>query len=109
MGKTARIEKLEKKLRKLKAKLKAAQDHTHVVSPLAPDAFPALPVIDGVRFAAVEAGVKYQKAILDGWLIELFQKSRYLSNLVFINIIRNKKSCSHQRRVRTIFEGEHIS
>jgi glutamate N-acetyltransferase / amino-acid N-acetyltransferase len=30
------------------------------VSPLAPaDGFPALPVIDGVRFATVEAGVKY--------------------------------------------------
>ncbi|MDA7423850.1 bifunctional glutamate N-acetyltransferase/amino-acid acetyltransferase ArgJ [Thalassococcus lentus] len=29
-------------------------------SPLAPDAFPDLPVIDGVRFAAVEAGVRYQ-------------------------------------------------
>ncbi|WP_299372252.1 bifunctional glutamate N-acetyltransferase/amino-acid acetyltransferase ArgJ [uncultured Tateyamaria sp.] len=29
------------------------------VSPLAPAAFPALPVIDGVRFAAAAAGVKY--------------------------------------------------
>ncbi|MEL7090872.1 MAG: bifunctional glutamate N-acetyltransferase/amino-acid acetyltransferase ArgJ [Pseudomonadota bacterium] len=28
-------------------------------SPLAPDAFPALPVISGVRFATAEAGVKY--------------------------------------------------
>ncbi|MEL6562844.1 MAG: bifunctional glutamate N-acetyltransferase/amino-acid acetyltransferase ArgJ [Pseudomonadota bacterium] len=28
-------------------------------SPLAPAAFPDMPVIDGVRFAAVEAGVKY--------------------------------------------------
>jgi glutamate N-acetyltransferase/amino-acid N-acetyltransferase len=30
------------------------------VSPLAPAAFPALPVIGGIRFAAVEAGVRYQ-------------------------------------------------
>ncbi|WP_170593204.1 bifunctional glutamate N-acetyltransferase/amino-acid acetyltransferase ArgJ [Ruegeria arenilitoris] len=30
------------------------------VSPLAPAAFPDLPVIDGVRFAAVAAGVRYQ-------------------------------------------------
>ncbi|SLN69837.1 Arginine biosynthesis bifunctional protein ArgJ [Falsiruegeria litorea R37] len=30
------------------------------VSPLAPAAFPKLPVIDGVRFATVEAGVRYQ-------------------------------------------------
>ncbi|MEO0381092.1 MAG: bifunctional glutamate N-acetyltransferase/amino-acid acetyltransferase ArgJ [Pseudomonadota bacterium] len=29
------------------------------VSPLAPAAFPALPVIDGVTFSAVEAGVRY--------------------------------------------------
>ncbi len=30
-----------------------------LLSPLAPAAFPDLPVIDGVRFATVEAGVKY--------------------------------------------------
>ncbi|QDC07953.1 bifunctional glutamate N-acetyltransferase/amino-acid acetyltransferase ArgJ [Oceanicola sp. D3] len=30
------------------------------VSPLAPESFPDLPVIGGVRFAAVEAGVRYQ-------------------------------------------------
>lgn len=30
------------------------------VSPLAPDGFPDLPIIDGVRFATVAAGVKYQ-------------------------------------------------
>ncbi|CUH64910.1 Arginine biosynthesis bifunctional protein ArgJ [Thalassovita gelatinovora] len=29
------------------------------VSPLAPEKFPTLPVIDGVRFAALEAGVRY--------------------------------------------------
>ena len=31
-----------------------------VVSPLAPAAFPALPVIGGVKFSAIGAGVKYQ-------------------------------------------------
>ena len=30
------------------------------VSPLAPEKFPDLPVIDGVRFATAAAGVKYQ-------------------------------------------------
>ena len=30
------------------------------VSPLAPASFPDLPAIDGVRFATVEAGVRYQ-------------------------------------------------
>ena len=30
------------------------------VSPLAPDHFPDLPVIDGVRFATIAAGVRYQ-------------------------------------------------
>ena len=29
-------------------------------SPLAPAAFPSLPAIDGVRFAAAEAGIKYK-------------------------------------------------
>jgi glutamate N-acetyltransferase/amino-acid N-acetyltransferase len=40
------------------------------VSPLAPTAFPALPVIDGVRFAAVAAGVRY-KGRTDVMLAEL--------------------------------------
>jgi len=30
------------------------------VSPLAPAAFPDLPVIEGVRFASIAAGVRYQ-------------------------------------------------
>ncbi|MCF2906078.1 bifunctional glutamate N-acetyltransferase/amino-acid acetyltransferase ArgJ [Octadecabacter sp. CECT 8868] len=30
------------------------------VSPLAPDCFPDLPIVDGVRFASASAGVKYQ-------------------------------------------------
>lgn len=33
---------------------------TSSVSPLAPKAFPLLPVIDGVRFATIAAGVRYQ-------------------------------------------------
>ena len=40
------------------------------VSPLAPAAFPALPVIGGVRFAAVAAGVRY-KGRTDVMLAEL--------------------------------------
>ncbi|MFO1141464.1 MAG: bifunctional glutamate N-acetyltransferase/amino-acid acetyltransferase ArgJ [Amaricoccus sp.] len=42
------------------------------VSPLAPAAFPELPVIDGVRFAAAEAGVRYQGR-LDVMLAEIAQ------------------------------------
>jgi len=59
MGKKAKIRKLRAKVAKLKSALKAAKTHTHAVSPLAPDAFPNLPVIEGARFAAVEAGVRY--------------------------------------------------
>ncbi|SPF79014.1 Arginine biosynthesis bifunctional protein ArgJ [Aliiroseovarius pelagivivens] len=70
MGKTAKIKKLKKKVSKLKAKLAAAQDHTHKVSPLAPASFPDLPVIAGARFSAVKAGVKY-KDRLDVMLAEL--------------------------------------
>ena len=44
------------------------------VSPLAPAGFPDLPIIDGVRFAAGEAGVKYQGR-KDVTLIELAQGS----------------------------------
>ena len=56
MGK---VKKLKKKIRKLKKQLK--QGHSHAsVSPLAPrGGFPDLPVIDGVEFAAIEAGVRY--------------------------------------------------
>ena len=32
---------------------------TALVSPLAPASFPALPVIEGVEFAAIGAGVRY--------------------------------------------------
>lgn len=44
------------------------------VSPLAPSEFPALPVIDGVRFATVAAGVKY-KDRTDVMLAELAEGS----------------------------------
>ncbi|HHB80330.1 MAG TPA: bifunctional ornithine acetyltransferase/N-acetylglutamate synthase, partial [Aliiroseovarius sp.] len=60
MGKNAEIKKLRKKLKKLKRALKrAGGGKTPPVSPLAPPHFPALPVIDGVRFAAVNSGIKY--------------------------------------------------
>ncbi len=42
----------------------------HKVSPLAPAAFPALPVIEGVRFAATAAGVRY-KGRTDVMLVDL--------------------------------------
>lgn len=58
---------LKAKVKSLKAKLKAAMPAVEVkvkkakrVSPLAPAAFPCLPLIAGVEFAAVEAGIKYQ-------------------------------------------------
>ncbi len=56
MGK---VKKLKKKIKKLKKQLK--QGHSHAsVSPLAPrGGFPDLPVIEGVEFAAIEAGVRY--------------------------------------------------
>jgi glutamate N-acetyltransferase/amino-acid N-acetyltransferase len=49
-------DKADKKDKKAKAVTKAPLK----VSPLAPASFPDLPVIDGVRFAAGEAGVRYQ-------------------------------------------------
>lgn len=65
----AKAKKFKAKLEKLKDRagigdaapeakpVKAAK--TMIVSPLAPASFPALPVIDGVEFAAVAAGVRY--------------------------------------------------
>lgn len=44
------------------------------ISPLAPAAFPSLPVIDGVRFATVAAGVRY-KGRTDVMLAELAEGS----------------------------------
>lgn len=65
---------LKAKVKSLKAKLKAATSTPEAVvpasaapvkkakpvSPLAPAAFPSLPLIAGVEFAAVKAGIKYQ-------------------------------------------------
>ncbi len=62
---------LKKKVRKLKARVMGeeigaamtaapAKKKAKPVSPLAPKGFPKLPVIAGVEFAAVEAGVRYQ-------------------------------------------------
>ncbi len=55
--------KLKRKVRLLKAQLKAAQStapQAPQVSPLAPAHFPDLPLIRGARFAAAEAGVRYK-------------------------------------------------
>ena len=56
MGKA---KKLRKKIKKLKAQIKGP-DSGAVVSPLAPAAFPELPVIKGARFATAQAGVRYK-------------------------------------------------
>ncbi len=65
MGKTdwkSKAKTLKKKLRSLEdtAPVKAKATAAKPVSPLAPASFPALPLIRGVEFAAVEAGVRYQ-------------------------------------------------
>ncbi|MGD9916792.1 MAG: bifunctional glutamate N-acetyltransferase/amino-acid acetyltransferase ArgJ [Paenirhodobacter sp.] len=79
MGKSKELEgkvaKLKAKVKKLKARLETAAEGVageiraeiaevkakvkSPVSPLAPAAFPALPVIEGVEFAAAPAGVRY--------------------------------------------------
>lgn len=61
MGKKkAKLAKLKAKMKTLEAALSAALTHVHGVSPLAPaGGFPDLPLIDGVRFADVAAGVRY--------------------------------------------------
>lgn len=51
---------LKKRLRKHLDSAAGKPAKSKPVSPLAPAAFPALPVIAGVEFAAVEAGVRYQ-------------------------------------------------
>lgn len=56
----AKVKNLKKKISKLKKKLKAASFSASNISPLVPKGgFPKLPVIQGVRFAAGQAGVKY--------------------------------------------------
>lgn len=81
----AKAKKAEGKVAKLKKKLETAVGETVErvedavssakkkplpVSPLAPAAFPALPVIAGVEFAAAEAGVRY-KGRTDVMLVRL--------------------------------------
>jgi glutamate N-acetyltransferase/amino-acid N-acetyltransferase len=68
-----KLKKLETKVRELARRIeetveKAAKPRH--VSPLAPAAFPALPVIEGVRFAATQAGVRYANRT-DVMLVEL--------------------------------------
>ncbi len=59
MGKTKQIKKLRKKIAKLKKKI-AGANFAGSISPLAPkEGFLSLPVINGVEFATVEAGVRY--------------------------------------------------
>lgn len=63
MGKTdwkSEAKALKKKLKGITATPVAPEKKTKPVSPLAPEGFPDLPVIRGVEFAAVEAGVRYQ-------------------------------------------------
>ena len=62
MGKTdwkAEAKALKKELKSFTAAAVPAKKAT-LVSPLAPERFPDLPLIRGVEFAAVEAGVRYQ-------------------------------------------------
>ncbi|NBO21325.1 MAG: bifunctional ornithine acetyltransferase/N-acetylglutamate synthase, partial [Rhodobacteraceae bacterium] len=58
----AEAKSLKKKVKELMARLPgaAAAKPAKLVSPLAPAAFPDLPMIAGVSFAAIEAGVRYQ-------------------------------------------------
>jgi len=69
-----KLKKLETKVRKLAKKIEdkveAAVRKSPPVSPLAPSAFPDLPAIDGVRFAATQAGVRYANRT-DVMLVEL--------------------------------------
>jgi len=58
----AELDRLRGRIKRLRNKLKRAtsSSQTPGVSPLAPACFPQLPVIQGVRFAAGAAGVKYK-------------------------------------------------
>ncbi|MGV6810926.1 MAG: bifunctional glutamate N-acetyltransferase/amino-acid acetyltransferase ArgJ [Brevirhabdus sp.] len=73
MSKTKEIAKLKAKVKKLRKKLKTATAHkAPAVSPLAPkQGFPPLPMIDGVRFATIAAGVRYTTGRADVMLAEL--------------------------------------
>jgi glutamate N-acetyltransferase / amino-acid N-acetyltransferase len=68
-----KLKKLEVKVRKLAKRIEekpAAAAKGKQISPLAPATFPALPVIEGVRFAAAQAGVRYANRT-DVMLVEL--------------------------------------
>jgi len=68
-----KLRKLETKVRKLANKLEDRIETAvkkSLVSPLAPPSFPDLPKIDGVRFAAAQAGVRYANRT-DVMLVEL--------------------------------------
>lgn len=72
--KIEKLKKLEKKIKKIAKRAEIAEAEASaaiaaapaasrsgdLVSPLAPEAFPVLPEIDGVRFASAGAGVKYK-------------------------------------------------
>jgi len=68
-----KIDALKAKVKKLKKRLKAEKAKVAPgVSPLAPKGgFPALPLIDGVRFATVAARVRYTTGRTDVMLAEL--------------------------------------
>lgn len=68
-GVNARIAALKAELLELEATLPPP------VSPLAPAGFPTLPQIDGVRFAAAQAGVKYKNRA-DVMLVELCETTK---------------------------------
>ncbi len=60
MSDEAKIRQLEERVAELQAQVKSAHSFKAAISPLAPKGgFPALPVISGARFAAVQAGVRY--------------------------------------------------
>jgi glutamate N-acetyltransferase/amino-acid N-acetyltransferase len=71
MADKTQILALETEIARLKAELEVATNHVNSVSPLAPAGFPEMPVIDGVRFAATAAGVRYKTGRLDVMLAEL--------------------------------------
>jgi len=73
MSKKKKIAKLKARVKTLRHKIKVLRPaKTPAVSPLAPPAgFPDLPVIDGVRFATISAGVRYTTGRTDVMLAEL--------------------------------------
>jgi glutamate N-acetyltransferase/amino-acid N-acetyltransferase len=67
-----RIAALEAKIAEQLADLgEAAPAQDPAISPFAPEAFPDLPAVDGVRLGAVAAGVRYTTGRLDVMLAEL--------------------------------------